>query len=513
MITKEEIRLLLEDVLPTVNFESDFLFTELDSLGIATMLYVLSRKYGVLLDAEDVTPKNFKNIEAVTRMVNSKMSLENKIRQFSIQTPDKVAVICGEESMTYSRLWDAIVAKAQELGDEGLRPQRPYVYRASQNIDFIVTYCAVHYLGAVAVPLEHLASEENFRAVKAEVEAYKFPKGIADTLYTTGTTGKSKGVMLSGTCLASCADNFIADLHFSQNLLFIISGPLNHIASLFKIHPTLSAGATICILDGLKDMNAFFRVFDLPFEKFATFLVPASIRLIMQFSYDRLCQLASKIEFIETGAAPITRNDMERLSKALPHSHLYNTYGGTEIGCVATYDFNDGKYMEGCIGRPLKNADVEIADDGTVIVSGSTIMSGYVNDKESTEKVIVGGKVYMSDLGYIDEEGMIHLSGRRGDIINVGGYKVNPIEVENAASSFPGIKDCICVAATHPIIGSVLKLLAVFENGGDFDKHSLAVHIKSRLDAYKVPTMYESVPSINYTYNGKKDRKSYKEGK
>jgi len=512
-MTTAEIKSLLEDVLPAVNFESDFLFTELDSLGIATMLYVLSRKYGVLLDAEDVTPKNFRNIEAVTGMVNSKRTLENKIRQFSIQTPDKVAVICGEESMTYAQLWDAIVAKAQELSDEGLQPQRPYVYRANQDIDFIVTYCAVHYLGAVAVPLEHLASEENFRAVKAEVEAYEFPKGIADTLYTTGTTGKSKGVMLSETCLTSCADNFISDLHFSRNLLFIISGPLNHIASLFKIHPTLSAGGTICILDGLKDMNAFFKVFDLPFKKFATFLVPASIRLIMQFSYERLCSLSSKIEFIETGAAPITKADMEQLSKALPHSHLYNTYGGTEIGCVATYDFNDGKYMEGCIGRPLKNADVEIADDGTVIVSGSTIMSGYVNDKESTEKVIVGGKVYMSDLGYIDEEGMIHLSGRQGDVINVGGYKVNPLEVENAAASFPGIKDCICVAATHPVIGPVLKLLVVFDGADDFDKRSLAVHIKSTLDAYKVPTMYESVPSINYTYNGKKDRKSYKEEK
>ena len=90
---------------------------------------------------------------------------------------------------------------------------------------------------------------------------------------------------------------------------------------------------------------------------------------------------------------------------------------------------------------------------------------------------------------------------------------MNPLEVENAAASFPGIKDCICVAATHPVIGPVLKLLVVFDGADDFDKRSLAVHIKSTLDAYKVPTMYESVPSINYTYNGKKDRKSYKEEK
>lgn len=509
-MTTSEIKTLLSDILPAVDVSSDFLFSEMDSLGVATLMYALSEKYDIFLGMEDVTPKNFKNIESLTRMVNSKMTLEGKIHQYSVSTPNKVAVVCGEDSKTYAQLWSAILEKAELLKAGGLKAHRPNVYRANQDIDFIVTYCAVHYLGAVAVPLEHMASEENFNAIKNEVEAYTFSDDIVDTLYTTGTTGKSKGVMLSEQCLTSCSENFIVDLKFSSSLLFIISGPLNHIASLFKIHPTLSAGATICILDGLKDMNAFFNVFELPYEKFGMFLVPASIRMIMQFSYEKLCSLASKIDLIETGAAPITRDDMEQLSKALPHSRLYNTYGGTEIGCVATYDFNDGKYMEGCIGRPLKNADVEITPEGTLVISGSTIMSGYVNDEESTSKVIIDGKVYMSDLGFFDEDGLIHLSGRQGDIINIGGYKINPLEVENAASSFPGIKDCICIAASHPVIGQALKLLIVADQ--EIDKHALAVHIKSQLDSYKVPTMYERVESIQYTYNGKKDRKSYKIG-
>lgn len=507
----DEIKQLLSDILPAVDFGSDFLFAELDSLGVATILYVLSQKYNVPLDQEDITPRNFKDLASLTRMLTDKMTLESRIRQYAISRPDKVAVICGEESITYKQLWDAIVAKADALKAEGLLSRKAYVFRANQGIDFIVTYCAVHYLQAVAVPLGHAETEENVQAIKEEVEQYPFPADIADTLYTTGTTGKSKGVMLSKTCLMSCAENFITDLHFTEDLLFIISGPLNHIASLFKIHPTLCAGGTVCVLDGLKDMNAFFRVFDLPYKSFATFLVPASIRLIMQFSYEKLCALAPKIAFIETGAAPITKADMEQLSRALPQSHLYNTYGGTEIGCVATYDFNDGKYMEGCVGRPLKNASVEILEDGTVVVSGLTIMSGYVNDEEGTRNVIRDGKVYMSDLGFFDEDGLIHLSGRQGDTINVGGYKVNPLEVENVASAYPGIRDCICIQATHPIIGPVLKLLVIMEEGATLDKHALAVYIKSKLDAYKVPTLYEVTDAIRYTYNGKKDRKAYRE--
>ncbi|MBO4263761.1 MAG: AMP-binding protein [Bacteroidales bacterium] len=507
---KNEIKALLGDILPAVDFDADFLFAELDSLSVATILYALSRKYGVQLDAGDVTPRNFKNLEALAAMVGRKMTLEGRIQQHAATQPDKPAVICGSESVSYAQLWDAILQKAETLSAAGLKPRQAYVYRANQDIDFIVTYCAVHYLKAVAVPLEHFATEENFEAVRREVASYDFPDGVADTLYTTGTTGKSKGVMLSETCLQACAENFIVDLHFNGDLLFIISGPLNHIASLFKIHPTLTAGGTICILDGLRDMNAFFKVFELPFEKFATFMVPASIRLLMQFSYERLCALAPKIAFIETGAAPITRAEMEQLSKALPYSKLYNTYGGTEIGCVATYDFNDGKYMEGCIGRPLKNASVEISPEGTIVVSGLTVMSGYVNDVESTEKVIVDGKVHMSDLGYFDENGLIHLTGRQGDVMNVGGYKVNPLEVESAAAGFPGLKDCLCCVAGHPVIGPVLKLLVEYDGEQPFDKHALAVWLKSRLEPFKVPVMYELVDAIRYTYNGKKDRKAYK---
>ena len=438
------------------------------------------------------------------------MTLEQSIYHHSVADPEKVAAVCGKESVTYSQLWDRIIKRAEELKSEGVLPNRPYVFRASQDIDFVVTYCAVHHVGAIAVPMEQKVTDEYFNAISAEVAACEFAEDITDILYTTGTTGKSKGVMLSETALVSCADNFITDLQFSSDLLFIISGPLSHIASLFKMHPVLTVGGTICILDGLKDINAFFDVFDLPFRKFATFMVPASLRLIMQFSYDRLCSLADKIDFIETGAAPITQHDMEMLAKALPASRLYNTLGGTEIGAVCTYNFNDGRYMEGCIGRPMKNSTVEVTPEGNIIVSGLTIMSGYVADEENTARVLKDGKIYGADLGYVDDEGLIHLKGRQGDVINVGGFKVDPSEVENAAASHPDIKDCICIAATHPVIGTVLKLLVVLADNRELDKRSIAVHIKSKLEPHKVPTYYEAVDTIQRTYNGKLDRKFYK---
>lgn len=438
------------------------------------------------------------------------MTLEESLRKHAELTPDKTAVVCGNKSVSYSQLWESILNRADQLSHSGLEKHRPYVFRASQDVDFLATYCAVHLLQAIAVPLEHGVSDEVFNRVKDEVEACSFAPDIVDILYTTGSTGKAKGVMLSEVCLEACADNFISEMNFHSELVFIVSGPLSHIASLFKIHPILTVGGTLCVLDGLRDINAFFNVFSLPFRHFATFLVPASIRMLLQFSYDQLHEVSHLVDFIETGAAPISSTDMQRLSEALPQSKLYNTLGGTEIGCVCTYQFNDGKYMEGCIGRPMRNASLEIASDGSFIISGKTIMSGYVADEQRTANVLRDGKIYSDDIGYMDEHGLIHITGRRDDIINVGGFKVDPVEIENTVDSLPEIQDCICIAEKHPILGASLKLLYVVKENKVIDKHTIALHIKSCLESYKVPQAYEQVSAIKVTYNGKKDRKAYR---
>lgn len=436
------------------------------------------------------------------------MTLEDFLREHAQNRPDQCAIVCGSQQVSYGQLWNDILERAKQLKECGVEQHRPYVFRASQDADFVVTYCATHLLNAIAVPLEHSASDEVFNNIKSEVEACQFADDICDTLFTTGTSGQAKGVMLSQTCLAACADNFITEMNFHPELVFIISGPLSHIASLFKIHPILTVGGTLCVLDGLRDMNAFFQVFDLPYKHFATFLVPSSIRMLLQFSAEQLSAVSHLVDFIETGAAPIYSADMEHLSNVLPNSRLYNTYGGTEIGCVCTYQFNDGKYLEGCIGRPMRNASIHL-EDGRIVVSGKTIMSGYVSNPELTASILRNGSIYTSDLGTIDSEGRMHLRGRADDLINVGGFKVAPTEIEEVALTHPDIKDCICIPVPHIITGNALKLLVVLKEGRTLDKRSIAMCLKERLEAYKIPSLYETVETINRTYNGKLDRKSY----
>ena len=434
------------------------------------------------------------------------MKLEERIEFYAKQTPDKAAVICDGQTLTYAELWKCIVERAKQLD---LQKGQPYVFTATQDAGFIVTYCAVHLCGAVCVPLEASTPIERQQLIRDEVKLSNCQIVNSDVLYTTGTTGNAKGVMLSSEAWTANAENLIDRLGFKSDLLFIVCGPLNHLGSLSKIYPTLMSGATLYLMESLKDLNAFFSIFTLPFPKFATFLVPSSIRMLLQVAKKELAAVSGKIDFIETGAAPISQHDMEQLCQVLPHSRLFNTYASTETGIVCSYEFSKYGCEPGLVGLPMKNSSVRIGEDGRVICSGKTIMSGYVGAPEATAQVLREGEVFTSDIGTLDKDGMLRLQGRQDDVINVGGYKVNPAEVEEAAQACEAIKDCICIPAPHVVLGTVPKLLYVPKAGQTIKPKDIADFLKGRIESYKVPLLYEAVDAIKRTYNGKLNRKAY----
>jgi len=437
------------------------------------------------------------------------MPLEGHIEQYANLTPDKAAIICEGRTLSYSLLWQSIQEKASRLKAEGLREGEPYVFVTTQDEHFVVTYCAVHLCGAIAVPLEASMPQERQQQIRDEVNGKSSNCKCSDILYTTGTTGQAKGVILSAEAWNANAENLTDRLGFSQEQLFIICGPLNHLGSLSKIYPTLMNGATLYIMEGLKDLDAFFSVFELPYQKFATFLVPSSIRMLLQVASKNLAAVASKIDFIETGAAPISQADMERLRQVLPSSRLFNTYASTETGIVCSYEFSKYGCEPGLLGKPMKHSSVRINEDGRVVCSGATIMSGYWGAPELTAQVLINNEIYTSDIGTINSQGMLRLQGRQGDVINVGGYKVNPTEVEDAVSGFEPIADCICIPAQHILLGTVPKLLYVPKPGQEVKPKDIADFLRGHIENYKIPLLYEAVENIKRTYNGKLDRKAY----
>ena len=434
------------------------------------------------------------------------MQLEDHLRYWAESCPTKVAVICGEETVTYHELWEQVTHRSLEYK---LQEGNALVIRSSQTIDFLVTYFACHLAGKAIVPLESDCTDVKLNTIQQEINACQIPSNVADILYTTGTTGKQKGIMISHKAIIANAENLISAMQFNGDLLFVISGPLNHIGSLSKIWPTIIVGGTLNITAGLKDMNAFLRAFQFPYQKVATFLVPSSIRMLLQFAKKELTALSEKIDFIETGAAPMTQADMEALCRLLPHTRLYNTYASTETGIICTHNYNSDYCMAGCLGKPMRHSSIFITTVGNVACKGDTLMEGYVGDDALTQSVLHDEALFTSDQGRIDAEGRLHLTGRSGDIINIGGYKVNPVEVEDAALSFPAVADCICTASPHPVLGTVLKLYVVLKNGKELNKKALFAHLQKKLEHHQVPQLYTIVDHIERTYNGKLNRKFY----
>lgn len=452
------------------------------------------------------------------------MRLEEYLKRDAELFPGKTAIICEGESVTYSELWERVKRRTEELRAEGLNGladgnvakgsdanggMRIVCIRAYSTIDYVVTYFALHEAGYVAAPLEKDLPEETFNAIAAKLGSYTAPEGSADILYTTGTTGKSKGVIISHRTIEADAENLIDGLGFTHDTVFVINGPLNHIGSLSKIYPIILQGGTIILIDGLKDLNKFFQAFEYESDKMATFLVPASIRMLLTFSGERLENLKRKMDFIETGAAAISQADMEALCKALPHTRLYNTYASTETGIIATYNYNNGRCIAGCLGKTMKNSKLVITDKGLIACSGPTIMTGYIGDPERTAGILKDGVIYTNDVGELDSEGNLHLKGREDDVINVGGFKVAPLEVEDVAMGYPAVADCICIPVENPITGHALKLLVVLKPGHTLNRKDLALYMRSKLEPYKVPMLYQEVEKIERTFNGKLNRKFY----
>ena len=330
-------------------------------------------------------------------------------------------------------------------------------------------------------------------------------------LCTTGTTGKRKEVIISQRAVIANSENLIEGHGYEADTTFIIAGPMDHLGCWSKIFPTLMVGGMLYIIkEGMKDVNALLRPMEKGNGRFATFLVPSSIRILMQQAESRLAQVSERIDFIEAGGAPLPLPDMLRLCELLPGTRLYNTYASTETGVISTYNYNDGRCLSGCLGRPLPHSNVVITPEGTIACQGDTLMSGYRGEPELTAQVMHDGTVFTADGGWIDDEGMLHITGRKDDIINVGGLKVAPQEVEEAALSCAAVSDCICISRQHPVLGEAPELLVVLSAGHELNKRELARHISQSVDRYKVPLYYTAVDEIKKTPNGKLDRKAYK---
>lgn len=480
-------------------------------------------------------------------------SIVERIYHHATQTPDKAAVIFEGAAATYGELWSITVRCAQLLKKLGVGEGGRVVCQCRYDPYFWALRFAAHLCGAAFAPadkdtdarrlsdfaalldarlvISNVKDEAIPRGVSydeladmlpkdATMEGLSFPKpdSVSDIVFTTGTTGASKGVQLTQRCMAARAISNAREYGVRPDDVTITMVPLNHIAPIMVLDQRVIRGSTIIFLDGMMKLKLMFDYMD-KFGVTCIFLPPTGVTLIQRLSQNRLADYADQLEYFSTGSAAMTKPQQEYVKRMLPHSRLYCCYASSECGIVSVHRYDEAAKDVACCGKPCAEADLRLVDDafrpvpagsvGLIAVKSDMNMLGYYNRPELNDAVFHDGYFITSDLGCLDEEGFLYILGRNDDMINIGGLKVFPSEIENAALRIPGIDECICFGVPDPVTGQAAKLL-VKTNDAFSGSAELVMDALSRtIDYYKVPKCVEIVAEIAKTANGKPDRKRY----
>ncbi len=492
-------------------------------------------------------------------------TLIRRIAELSGKYPEKLAVVFKKEKLTYKELYDRIRGVAAFLCKKGVKTGDRVCFSAVSSPEMVVTYLGIQYCGGVAVFLDKNGTPQNMRsiydesnsvlmltdkpmkeyrngaeivslramyveAMEQEVFSVNMPSpnenDLAELLFTTGTTGKPKGVMLSYKNIYNILRNTVIGINMDENLVMLLPLPLNHSFALRVLRATLYCGATVVLQNGF----TFAKESENNISNFgcnAMACVPASYEVMRSQMQDAFVRVMSGLKFIEFGAGSLSVRQRREITSLLPEVRIYNTWGSSESGgaifCDVTEVSKDPARI-GTLGKPLEGkVDVRIlSSDGEVIksskenpgrmsIKGDMQMMGYWKNEELTAETLKDGWLLTGDMAYLDENGYIYMLGRADDIINVGGEKVSPIEVENIASQYECIKECACIGVEDPdgITGQIPVLFVVPKSG--YSEDELHKFISTRAERYKLPQRYVVTMEIPRNRMQKVDRKALRE--
>ena len=474
------------------------------------------------------------------------------LKSHAMDYPERMAVWAENEGLNYKELYQLACGFSKYLISIGLHRGDCVLMHTEQSLWYVVALYGTHMAGGIFAPLEKDASKESISDYisltgasiiisKEDCESAFWvdvrrlrevamsnlhgsdefmlpdPEEPAELLFTAGSTGRPKGVLLSHKNVRAVAENLKTGMEYRDDTLLVVPGALNHSNAVRKIHTTILNGSGVAILDGMMDVGKFFSLLD---EMPVTALCfhPSVVHALLTLCGDEIGKYADSIEFIENGTAPLPEIEKERLRELLPHTRLYNSYGLTEAGSSCMYDYNQMRGMGNCIGREMINSHFIVVDDerreiesskdncGLLAVGGDVVMMRYWDEPELTADCIDGGYFFTSDVGYINE-GLIYLTGRKDDMLNIGGRMVSPVEIEEVAMDCPAVADCACVPVEDALQGQAPKLFVVVKEGAELDKRELFGILRNKLEASRVPKKVEVIDFIPRSFVGKKLRK------
>ncbi len=482
------------------------------------------------------------------------------VLEHGAKTPDKLAIAFKNNRMTYGELCNAMKQLAYELKTkDGIIAGDKVMLTALSKPDYVVAMLAIQFLGATSVPVDKVAkadfivdvyeyihpklllsdaslkrddinqvSLKGFCGKKVEDYvtlpddfSYVLPHEdtVAELLFTTGTTGKPKGAMLSFKNVCASTKNTWHGVNMQSEDVVLIPLPLNHSFAMRVLRTALYVGATIVLQNGFtfaKELENNINTFNCT----ALASVAASMEMVYRQMQDKFADILGKLRYIEFGAGSVSYDMKKKLTSILPNTVIYNTWGSTETGGAIFLNVTKRPDKLTSLGKPIDGVDLKVVNEqgeeivardidtaGRMVLRGDMQMLGYYNMPDVNAETLVDGWLYTNDIVYTDDEGYVYMLGRADDIINVGGEKVSPIEVENIAQEHEQIRDCACIGVPDEVMGQV-PILYVVPEGMNIETDLVTKFLAEKMEKYKLPHQYIMIDELPRNKMKKLDRKA-----
>nr|WP_281392643.1 non-ribosomal peptide synthetase/type I polyketide synthase [Chitinophaga varians] len=451
------------------------------------------------------------------------------------KTPEKTALIVGEEGLSYARLQEQVHQLANFLIQSGVRPGHLVPVCLPRGVDMIVAVLGILKVGAAYVPIDPDGPAERISEIisdtrsKLIIDLAFFNSNrdginacntssaaagrgdLAYVIYTSGTTGKPKGVMISHESLLNYVLTFRDYFAITSADSILLQSSIVFDTMVEELFPALICGATVVmVVGGGRDVFTIQR-----FIEDGTATILSTTPLVIEW-LNRNLSAVGQLRYLISGGDVLHASYISRLRNMVP---VVNTYGPTETTVCATYGKvpTDGGGIT--IGRPINNVQVYILDDynnpvpvnisGELCIGGMGVARGYLNNDPLTSDkffVIGGVRFYRTgDLARWLPSGNIAYIGRKDDQAKVGGYRVEMEEVKQALLKVEGIAHCeVTVKKDHH---GQQRLVAYVVSAGRFDKEHVLRRLQAVLPVYMHPSLFVPLQVMPLNVNGKVDRR------
>ena len=476
-------------------------------------------------------------------------SIVETVAAHAAANPDQRCMAEMNMICTYGELWAQILRHAACLKKAGVKKGDRVVLHSSQTIWHAASLLAIHLVGAIAVPVEKKIAISRMEEIAEQVEThlivaprrleidipqitrddfdafeddgsftYTFPEkdDLCDIMFTTGTTGKSKGVLRTHLNELAAGESVAHYGSLDENEVALVPFPLNHSGGIGRLYACLIAKTLMVPTDGVVFVQTFYALMD-KYGVTIMFLAPAHLGILLNRSEDHLRTYNGKLRMVTIGSAYLDEATRQHLLTVLPDVKLYITYGATESSSACSFEFSKHRDKPRCIGLANLNTRILITDEngvempdatpqnpGFIAHEGPTVVPGYWREPELSASVLKNGRLVTHDLGYIDEEGFIYIYGRADDVIISGGNKIAPFEIEDIVMGLPEVLECACIPVEDALLGAAPKLYVVLREGYELDVKGIIRHLQSRLEQFKVPTMIAQIDEIPKTSGSNK---------